>query len=87
MKIIIAEKIAKQAADLLRAEKWDVIETSSTAELDKELPTAEALLVRSAVKVDAALLDKAPMLRVVDAPALAWTTWTSTRQRAVVSSS
>jgi D-3-phosphoglycerate dehydrogenase len=65
MKIIIAEKIAPQAADLLRAEKWDVVETSSAAELDRELPVAEALLVRSAVKIDAALLARAPALRVI----------------------
>jgi D-3-phosphoglycerate dehydrogenase len=64
MKIVIAEKIAKQAAELLRAEKWNVVEPAA-ADLDRELATAEALIVRSAVKVDAALLEKAPQLRVV----------------------
>src|ERR1022692_2305523 len=64
MKIVIAEKIAKQAAELLRAEKWTVVEPAA-ADLDRELASAEALIVRSAVKVDAALLEKAPQLRVV----------------------
>ncbi|SRR5579871_659527 len=64
MKIVIAEKIAKQAAELLRAEKWNVVETNSET-LHKELAGADALIVRSAVKVDAALLEHAPQLRVV----------------------
>src|SRR5579871_2965960 len=64
MKIVIAEKIAKQAAELLRAEKWNVVETNSET-LHKELAGADALIVRSAVKVDAALLERAPQLRVV----------------------
>lgn len=64
MKIVIAEKIAKQAAHLLRAEKWTVVEPAA-GELERELAAADALVVRSAVQVDAALLERAPRLRVV----------------------
>ncbi len=64
MKIVIAEKIASQAAELLRAENWEVV-IPAAADLERELETADALIVRSAVKVDHALLEKMPQLRVV----------------------
>ena len=64
MKIVIAEKIASQAADLLRAEHWNVVEPAK-ADLESELADADALIVRSAVKADTALFEKAPNLRVV----------------------
>lgn len=64
MKIVIAEKIASQAGDLLREENWTVVEPAA-ADLDRELASADALIVRSAVKADAVLFEKAPNLRVV----------------------
>ncbi len=67
MKIIVAEKISKKGVELLRQEaKWHVIETEPGREkLLPELKDADALLIRSAVKADAALLDSAPKLQVI----------------------
>src|SRR5512141_2321181 len=66
MNIVVAEKISRRGVDLLKAEPgWTVVEPANAAELDRALPAAEALVVRSAVKVTAALLEKAPRLRVV----------------------
>ncbi len=64
MKVVVAEKIAKQGIALLRVERWKVVEPSP-AELGRELRAADALIVRSAVTVSAALLERAPKLRVV----------------------
>ncbi len=64
MKIVIAEKISRKAGDLLRAEKWRVAEPGP-GELARELAKADALIVRSAVEVNAALLGLCPRLRVV----------------------
>ncbi len=65
MNILIAEPLAAAAVDLLRAEPgWKVIE-SNAKEYREHLPTADALIVRSAVKVNKELLDQAPRLRVV----------------------
>lgn len=66
MNVVVAEKISRRGVDLLKAETgWNVLEPSSPEELDRALGEAEALIVRSAVKVKAALLEKAPRLRVV----------------------
>lgn len=64
MKVVIAEKISRPGKDLLRAEKWRVVEPAP-ADLERELDDADALIVRSAVKVSAELLERAPKLRVV----------------------
>ena|SRR2546426_508154 len=65
MNILIAETLAQAAVDLLRAEPdWNVIQSDSKAYRD-HLGTADALIVRSAVKVNKELLDRAPNLRVV----------------------
>ncbi len=65
MKIVVAEKIAPAALALLGEQKdWTVV-TPDKASLDSELNDADALLVRSAVFVDAAMMDKAPKLRVI----------------------
>src|SRR5258708_13581218 len=65
MNILIAEPLAPAALDLLRAEPgWNVIE-SNPKEYRAHLPTAEALIVRSAGKVTAEVLREAPNLRVI----------------------
>ncbi len=66
MKIIVAEKISSSAVDLLREPEWIVITHDQLdGKLNAELETADALVVRSAVQVDAALLEHAPKLRVI----------------------
>src|SRR6185437_4298341 len=66
MKIVIAEKMSSSAMNLLREPDWTVITPDElNGSLAKELETADALLVRSAVQVDAALLANASKLRVI----------------------
>src|SRR6202030_3157630 len=66
MKIVIAEKMSSSAVDLLREPDWTVITPDQlNGSLAKELENADALLVRSAVQVDAALLANATKLRVI----------------------
>ena len=66
MKIVVAEKMSASAVNLLREPGWNVITPDQlNGSLAQELETADALLVRSAVQVDAALLAKAGKLRVV----------------------
>src|SRR5271168_337330 len=66
MKIVIAEKISASAVDLLREPRWVVV-TPDNMEggLAAQLVTADALIVRSAVQVNAELLAKARKLRVI----------------------
>lgn len=65
MKILIAEPLAPAAVDRLKAqEDWDVV-VSSPKEYTPHLADAEALIVRSAVKVTPEVLAKAPKLRVI----------------------
>src|SRR5438309_9441716 len=64
MQILIAEPLAPAAVKLLKQQGWDVI-VSSPKEYAQHLATADALIVRSAVLVNAALLSKAPKLRVI----------------------
>jgi D-3-phosphoglycerate dehydrogenase len=65
MKIVVAEKIAPAAIALLREQEGWTVATPEKDFLAGELPAADALLVRSAVFVDAATMDKAPRLRVI----------------------
>jgi D-3-phosphoglycerate dehydrogenase len=65
MKIVVAEKIAPAALDLLRAESGWTVATPEKDALAIALADADALLVRSAVFVDGAMMDKAPNLRVI----------------------
>ena len=52
MKIIVAEKMSSTAVNLLREPGWEVITPDQlNGSLAKELETADALLVRSAVQV------------------------------------
>src|ERR1700674_1329791 len=66
VKIVIAEKISASAVDQLREPGWEVL-TSDQIEgkLTAELESADALIVRSAVQADAALLANAKKLRVI----------------------
>jgi D-3-phosphoglycerate dehydrogenase / 2-oxoglutarate reductase len=66
MKVVVAEKISSAAIDLLREPHWTVV-TPDQAEgkLAAQLQSADALIVRSAVQVDAKLLEHARKLRVI----------------------
>jgi D-3-phosphoglycerate dehydrogenase len=66
MKIIVAEKMSSSAINLLREPGWTVVTPDQlNGNLAKELESADALLVRSAVQVNAALLASAGKLRVI----------------------
>jgi len=66
MKVIVAEKISSSAVDLLREPGWTVITHDQLdGKLVEQLKTADALIVRSAVQVDSALLEHADKLRVI----------------------
>jgi D-3-phosphoglycerate dehydrogenase len=68
MKIVVADDLPISALDLLRAEAGWTIDARpgrSAAELAESLVDADGLIVRSATRVNAALLAAAPHLRVV----------------------
>ncbi len=66
MKVIVAEKISSSAVDLLKEPTWTVITADQLdGKLTDQLRDADALVVRSAVQVDSALLEHAGKLRVV----------------------
>src|SRR5579871_2434095 len=66
MKILVAEKISPSAVDLLREPDWQVLTPERLdGGLAAQLESADALIVRSAVQVDAALLANARKLRVI----------------------
>ena len=64
MKVIVADKISERGVQLLRQAGWNIVLTTKET-LTKEIADADALIVRSATKVTAELLEKAPRLRVV----------------------
>src|SRR5919112_6507741 len=65
MKVLIAEPLAPAAIDRLKAQEgWDVV-VSNPKEYGPHLAEADALIVRSAVKVNADVLSRAPKLRVI----------------------
>lgn len=65
MKIIIADKISPRGVELLREKPgWNVV-TPTAASLPSEIADADALVVRSATKVTAQLLEAAKRLRVI----------------------
>lgn len=65
--IVIADDLPSSAVDLLRAEGWEIDARTgrSPDQLAADLSTADALVVRSATRVTAALIDAAPKLRVI----------------------
>jgi D-3-phosphoglycerate dehydrogenase / 2-oxoglutarate reductase len=64
MKIIVADKISERGIALLRETGWEVALPAAAA-LPTEIASADGLVVRSATKVTAELLDRAEKLRVV----------------------
>jgi D-3-phosphoglycerate dehydrogenase len=68
MKILIAETVSERALEILQADKsWGVVYLpgSPAASLAGEIQDADALVVRSATKVTANLLEVAKRLRVI----------------------
>jgi D-3-phosphoglycerate dehydrogenase len=71
MKIVLAEKVSPATLAVLQQESgWNVVTADEIAKrgpggLELELADADALVVRSAVQVDAKLLESAPKLRVI----------------------
>ena len=65
MNILVAEPLAPAGIELLKEQPgWNVI-VSNPKEYDRYLGDADALLVRSAVQVTEAVLERAPRLRVI----------------------
>ncbi|MFZ0039388.1 MAG: phosphoglycerate dehydrogenase [Candidatus Acidiferrales bacterium] len=64
MKIVVADKISERGIEILRETGW-TIAIPAPAALAAELADADGLIVRSATKVTAELLEKAAALRVV----------------------
>ena len=66
MKIVLAEKVSPATLAILQQEPgWTCITADKITSLPDELKDADALIVRSAVQADAALLEHAPQLRVI----------------------
>jgi len=71
MKIVLAEKVSPATLAVLKEEPdWNVVTADAIAQLgpgglESELADADALVVRSAVQVDAKLLHSAPKLRAI----------------------
>ena len=70
MKIVLAEKVSPATLAVFAAEPgWEVLTHDDVAQLPGGLPSvladADALVVRSAVQVDDALMQHAPKLRVI----------------------
>ena len=68
MKIVVADDLPPSALELLRAESGWVVDARSGRQpsaLAADVRDADALLVRSATKVDARLLEAAPRLRII----------------------
>jgi len=65
MKVIVADKISERGVQLLKEQLgWNVVLTTKD-NLNPEMAEADALIVRSATKVTAELLELAPKLRAV----------------------
>jgi D-3-phosphoglycerate dehydrogenase / 2-oxoglutarate reductase len=66
MKVVVAEKISSSAIDVLREPRWTIVTPDQVeGKLAAHLQLADALIVRSAVQVDAGLLEHARKLRVI----------------------
>ena len=64
MKVIVADKISERGVELLRQAGWNIVLTTKDT-LNAEIADADALIVRSATKVTADLLDRGVRLRAV----------------------
>jgi D-3-phosphoglycerate dehydrogenase len=67
IRIVVADDLPASALDLLRVDGWTVDARTGRApdQLAADLSGAQALIVRSATKVTAAIIDAAPQLRVI----------------------
>src|ERR1700726_3674767 len=66
VKIIVAEKISASAVAQLQEPGWTVLTADQLdGSLEKQLESADALIVRSAVQADAKLLEHGQKLRVI----------------------
>jgi D-3-phosphoglycerate dehydrogenase len=67
LKIVVADDLPPSALDVLRAEGWNVDARTGRApeQLAADVADAEAVVVRSATKVTAPLIQAAPKLRVI----------------------
>lgn len=67
MKIVVADDLPASALEVLRAEGWEVDARTGRApdQLAADLADADALMVRSATKVTAAIIAAAPKLRAI----------------------
>jgi D-3-phosphoglycerate dehydrogenase len=68
MKILVADSVSEKAVDIFREQEgWDVVflPKKEGANVAEEIVDADALVVRSATKANAALLAKAERLRVI----------------------
>lgn len=67
MKVLVPEKISADALNTLRDQGFDVVEVTgkSAAELAEMIPDYDALIVRSATKVTAELIEHADQLKIV----------------------
>jgi len=66
MKIVVAEKISASAIGLLEEPRWTIVSPDQIeGKLTAHLEDADALIVRSAVQVNASLLEHAQKLRVI----------------------
>src|SRR5277367_343417 len=65
MKVVIADKVSPSTLKVFGENSdWAVVQPDKEA-LAAELTNADAIVVRSATFVDAAMMDKAPKLRVI----------------------
>src|SRR5271169_64599 len=65
MKVIVADKISDRGVQLLKEQAgWNIVQTTKDT-LNAEIGDADALIVRSATKVTAELLERAKKLRAV----------------------
>jgi D-3-phosphoglycerate dehydrogenase / 2-oxoglutarate reductase len=66
MKVVLAEKVSPATLAVFQAEQgWNVLTHDQVKNLPEALADADALVVRSAVQVDDALMAAAPKLRVI----------------------
>jgi D-3-phosphoglycerate dehydrogenase len=67
LNIVVADDLPASALDVLRAEGWEVDARTGRApdQLSADLAAADALVVRSATKVTAAIIAAAPKLRAI----------------------
>jgi D-3-phosphoglycerate dehydrogenase / 2-oxoglutarate reductase len=66
LKIVIAEKVSPSTLAIFQKEPgWNIVTADKITSLPDELADADALIVRSAVQADAALLAAAPKLRII----------------------